>query len=237
MKAAWGKLSARFALFSRREKIIVAAASVVGAFMVGDALWMTPGQKNYRQGQKQLSEKRDELARLNNEQAVLSGKLVGADAANKAALDAARKELETVSAQLLAFEKALVPAQQMPDFLQSLLPPGGELEVVSLKTLPPEPMVRRVTEAVPGGAAAGKNASPGAAIQTDDSAMANVYRHGVELKLAGSYSALLAYVAALEQSPQKVAWAKLEFNAEHYPRTEMTLVILTLSLDRSWLIV
>ena len=63
----------------------------------------------------------------------------------------------------------------------------------------------------------------------------DLYRHGVEIRLEGSYGQLQAYLAQLEKLQQKLLWGKLEYRVIDYPKAELTLTVYTLSPDRTWL--
>lgn len=242
MSASWARLSARFAALARRERMIVAAALVVGVVGLGDRLWMAPGFSERTRLNQQLSAKRGEAAQLTHQIADLSNRTQNVEAGNRAAIDGAKKDLSGVSAQLATFERALVPPQRMAAFLQGLLPAAGGLEVVSLKTLPPEPLVQRkepdhakaaVPAANPAATAPPATLTPAAAGATPP----NLYKHGVELRLAGSYQGLHDYLAKLENAPQKVLWGTLKLTVVQHPRSELVITLYTLSLDTSWLIV
>ena len=63
----------------------------------------------------------------------------------------------------------------------------------------------------------------------------DLYRHGVEIRLEGSYGQLQAYLAQLEKLQQKLLWGKLEYRVIDYPKAELTLTVYPLSPDRTWL--
>ena len=61
-----------------------------------------------------------------------------------------------------------------------------------------------------------------------------IYRHGVELTVEGRYADLLAYLRALEQSPQRLLWGTLQLRVEQHPNMLLTLRLHTLSTDAHW---
>ena len=63
----------------------------------------------------------------------------------------------------------------------------------------------------------------------------NVFKHGVEVKLSGSYADLYDYLVRLEGLPSRMFWSRVSLNAEDYPRLTLTVTIYTLSLDKAWL--
>jgi len=62
-----------------------------------------------------------------------------------------------------------------------------------------------------------------------------VYRHGMEVTVAGGYLDLLRYLRDLEQLRTQLYWGSLEIDATRYPRHTMKIVVYTLSLDPAWL--
>ena len=62
-----------------------------------------------------------------------------------------------------------------------------------------------------------------------------VYRHGMEVTVAGGYLDLLRYLRDLEHLPTQLYWSSLEIDATRYPRHTMKIVVYTLSLDPAWL--
>lgn len=232
MKAEWKKWSAGFAARAPREKKILALATLAVVYALTDAVWLTPALNAFKTENKLVAQKTAELAQMQAQAAQLSEQMRALEQQTRTALDSGRRDLGGVAAQLAEFEKTLVPARRMADFLRGLLP-GAGIEVVGLKTLAPTPLIVRD---------AGKPADPaaapsGATALPKGKDTANLYKHGVEITLAGSYPALLDYLNRLEQSPQKVLWGRLELRAEKYPRSELTLTLYTLSLDPSWLVV
>ena len=150
------------------------------------------------------------------------------DAASRQRLAQVKQQLEKVGAQLAGFEAGMVPPAQMRVFLEDLLARNRHVELLSLQTLPAIPVGDLLTvDNPPASGAGGKNAAPGEGI----------YRHGVEIRLAGSYNALLDYLADVERMPQRVMWDSVKLTVKKYPRNELVLRIYTLSLDNHWLTV
>lgn len=97
----------------------------------------------------------------------------------------------------------------------------------SLKTLP----VRTIT-AMP---AAGSSQPSGQSVPKSSTAsapsmpQANLYRHGVELELRGSYLDLLAYLHALEASSKAVFWSDARLGKTGKPELTLKMTIFMLS--------
>jgi MSHA biogenesis protein MshJ len=110
---------------------------------------------------------------------------------------------------------------------------GGRtgLRLLGLKTVPVAPLLERKD------AAGEMAAAPAKPQRTDPNLQAGLFRHGVEIRLQGSYQELTAYLQRLEQSNLKLLWSGVVLSADRHPRLELTLTVYTLSLDRAWLIV
>jgi MSHA biogenesis protein MshJ len=226
--ATWKSWSAAFAARARREKIVIGLAALAVVFAVADNLWITPSTKRLAIEKTALETKRNELQQVVAQANALAEQARQRDARIATALAAAKQDVGNVSAQLAEFERTLVPARRMTEFLRGLMP-GSSVEMVALKTLPPAPLVQRP---------AGKDGREAdAASKAVAAKQPNLYKHGVEITLSGSYPALLDYLARLESSPQKVLWGRLDLRVEKHPTSELKLVLYTLSLDPAWLAV
>lgn len=230
LKQQWAAWSAAYAARNKREKVILAVAALAVAYALTDALWLTPSLNAYKAQKKAVQQKTADLADLVRKTQELAEIERAKTAQIDAALKTARTDSTDIASKLAEFERTLVPAQRMPQFLRSLMPATG-VEMVALKTVAPVPLVQRA-EAKP--AEAGKDDKKPAEPATKQP---NLYKHGVELTVAGSYTALLDYLTRLENSPQKVLWGRMELRVDKHPRSELKIVLYTLSLDRAWLAV
>jgi MSHA biogenesis protein MshJ len=105
------------------------------------------------------------------------------------------------------------------------------LRLLGLRTLPVAPVLdSKAPKNTEESKAAEKSAD------TADQAV-GLFKHGVEIKLEGSYQELAAYLARLEKSPLKLLWSGVSLSADKHPKLVLTLTVFTLSLDRTWLIV
>lgn len=246
MNAVWSPLAVRFGACSMREKLVLSLAALAVFYLVIDSVWLAPSIRVYEAEKAALTQKQIELGQLSAQVTQLAAQMKAQEESTRVALDRAKLDMGEITGRLSEFEKTLVPANRMTQFLEGILP-GRALEVVSVKTLPVTPLIARVKPAdgansnpLPrSNVAAGDDRSValGDGGEGEDAPAANLYKHGVEITLAGSYAALLDYLDRIEQSQQKVLWGRLELRVKKYPRSELTLVLYTLSLDPSWLVV
>ena len=229
-KLIWKEKSAWYASRPKREKWILAVAGLAVVWAVTDALWLTPATRAFKLQSSTLLQKESELTQLEAQRTSLHESIRSRDAELRRSTEAARTQLATIIGQLADFERALVPARQMPEFLRGLLP-GAGVDVVALRTLAPTPLILRAQRKE-----GDKDGAPKESVGKDAAPAANIYKHGIEITLSGNYDALVAYLSRLESAPQKVLWGRLDLKVEKHPRNEMTLMLYTLSLDPSWLV-
>ena len=228
MKALWKQWSARFAALQEREKYLIAGAVLVVVLFGGYNFWMEPAQLSERALRTQLVQQRTDLAQLQIQVAGMQHQITDPDAANRHAIADVQQAIDQIDQQLTPYDKVLVAPGQMAELLRTMLARHRGLELVSLKTLDPMPVIEH---APPAGTVAT------AAAAQDSDAGGNIYRHGIEIKMAGSYADLESYVAELEHASRHLLLGRMTLSVSRYPRVELTLTVYSLSLDRRWLVV
>jgi len=227
----WAKWDQKYAALTRRERIIVAAAIVIGGGFLIFNVGVDPFLVKARSASRAEASARAEIVQQEALLASLAALNADPDAANRQRLAQAKKELAAAGERLARFEAGMVPPARMRAFLEGLLAKGG-IELLGLKTLPVT-QVGVPTQADAAAASKDKPVQGGAAPESGD----GIYQHGIEIRLAGSYNDLLAYLAELERMPQRVMWNSVSLTVDKHPRNIMVLRVYTLSLDRNWLVV
>lgn len=222
LRSSWAHLDQRYAALSRRERILVALAVVLGPLLIGHSLFVDPQNARLKGMRDTVAAEEATVVRLQAEVINLQQQLaIDPDAGRKADLAALLAERDRLDGQLRRFGTVLVRPEEMNGLLGNLLVRNAGLRLVSLKTLAPRSVLPEAEV---------KDAAARPAERSFD-----LYRHGVEIRLEGGYAPLQAYLAQLEKLPQKLLWGKLDFRVIEYPRAELTLVVYTLSSDRTWL--
>ena len=229
MKAQWLKLSARYDALQLRERWMVALCVLGGMLLIGYSLLVEPALKRTQQAERSLAEQGAQIAALQAQRLVLQSPEQDPDVAARAELVQLKKQLGELSSRFAAMENSLVPPQHMATLLEDMIGRKTGLRLLSLKTLPVAPLLDKK---VAGDEVA---AVKPAELQTPSSG--GLFRHGVEIRLEGSYQELSAYLERLEQSKSKLLWSTVKLSAEKHPKLVLTLTVFTLSLDRAWLIV
>jgi len=63
----------------------------------------------------------------------------------------------------------------------------------------------------------------------------NLYQHGIKIKLLGSYFDLQMYLQQLEQMPWKFFWQDFNFKVKEYPKSELDIIIYSLSTKKEFI--
>ena len=241
MKALLDRLAAKFDALARRERYLVALALLGGVLLIGWAAIIDPARSRALTAERGSVEQRAQLAALAAQTQALRAPANDPETQAAAELAELKKQLNALYARYNALGGSLVAPQQMSALLEELLGHKSGLRLLALRTLPVAPVLdgKEAETAKPGSAASAAVAGqpPMGAANGAGSASAGLYKHGVEIRLEGSYAELAAYLERLEKSPQKLLWSSVSLSAENHPKLVLTLTVYTLSLDRTWLIV
>lgn len=226
MKALHGLLARLDALKERERFVICMAGAVViltiAYFGAIDPLLVRRGQLRL-----QTAAHNELLARLGAQRLEVQRELsISPDEAIRQRLASAEAELASVDQALSGLERELLKPDRMAAVLQELLGKDRGVTLVSLKNLPPSLLDKQQASA-----AAGPHGSSTAAAGAP-----RIYRHGVEIVVEGGYTDLVAYLQRLEEQPWHLYWDKTVMTS-NYPKSRLTLVLSTLSLDEMWLVV
>lgn len=226
LAAQWKQLAARFDAYSQRERALLAAALVLGTFLVGNNLLVEPNFARAKIAQRLGEQQALEATTLESQIAVTKAQLqVDPDAGRKAEIVRLKAALAGVENDLKALEGSLVPPEQMNALLEQLLASHTRLRLVSLKSLAPVNL-----------AAAGKaDEASKAPLPAGPPNELGLYKHGVEIRLEGSYVDLYAWISQLESTQRKLLWGDVRFSVVEYPRSMLSLTVYTLSTDKAWL--
>jgi MSHA biogenesis protein MshJ len=220
MKAADLRLSSlaeRIDRLSLRERAILLVLGIALAWALLDALLLQPLA---RQGQALVQQTEAAGKRIEAADQALAevARRADPDATPRQRLATLRNEYEARLDATAGLRNSLIPAREMAAMLESLIGAYPGLDLVSLKTLPPEPLGQPAAQ--PGQPAAVTSA---------------LYRHGIELELAGGYADLVGFLRRAERLPRQAFWASAGLDAGEHPRLRLKLRLYTLSQDQTWL--
>lgn len=224
MKERLLRLAARIDALTLRERVMLFAAVAALYLFLMHFFGLGPMFAQQELLRNQIVQQQNNLEGIDNEiRDKVQAAQVDPDAPARTRLAAVRGETEALAGSLRAMQNGLVPPERMAPLVEAILRANGRLQLVSLRTLPVEPVTGKEKAQAAGAAADG--AAPAALL----------YRHGVEVTVRGNYLDMIGYMAALESMPTQLFWGGARLEAETWPASRLTLTLYTLSLDAKWM--
>jgi MSHA biogenesis protein MshJ len=221
------ELAARMDALSLRERGMVFGATIAVLAFAGHTFVLAPQDAKQAALRTQIEQQQAASAAIDAEiTARVEGSRIDPDAQSRTRLNTMQQEMGQLGSELLALEHGLVPPERMGPLVESILRANGRLKLVSMRTLPAEPL------AAPGAAPATPAPAPAAAAGSD---VPLLYRHGVEVTVRGNYLDMVDYMSTLDAMPTRMFWGRAQLDVETYPTARLTLTLHTLSLDRQWM--
>lgn len=216
-----GKLVARVDGFSLRERALIFAAAAFLLVSLIDSLFLNPLLQKQRDLAAQVVQQQEKMKEVQAQiTGLLAARQADANSPQRERVRQLRQQLAEGDAYLKARRDKLVPPEKMAEVLEQVLNKNSRLQLVALDTLPVSLLIEPAADAAaPQPAATEKN----------------IYKHGVQITVRGSYADLLQYLTALEHLPTQMFWGVAKMNVVQHPTAELTLTLYTLSLDKTWL--
>ena len=235
MKQLWRRYAKKFDALVLRERLMVLVASGAALGFVLWTLAIEPVAVENKRLAAKLAQQQQLLREVQNANRGLQGARVDPDAPNRARREQLNRDIAAVEQKLRAVGSTLVAADQMPRLLENIFDRNRRLQLLALHSIAAAPLVQRPsakseTKDKPV-APAPPSSTPSAGGDT------NIYKHGVELTVEGSYLDLMDYLAQLEKLPWQMFWGRANLDSTQYPKVTLTLTLYTLSLDKALLTV
>lgn len=210
-KLNWLVLSEKMMQRSPRERI---GFLLVGWVMVGFPLWfwwMQPTLMQWQKTKQQVVEQQVQLQQMNAARDILNARLQqDPDQAVRQELQAMTLRLQQLDQALASQTVGLIPASRMAGTLQDMLVRSGKLQLQSLTSLKPTPLL-------------------------PEKSAVNYYRHGVKLILQGRYADIYDYLRMLEALPQHFYWQSLHYQVDQYPLGTVEVILYTLGDSKEFI--
>jgi len=220
MKQYWQQLADKIDAMTLRERgLIFAMLAAVLLSLVNISL-IDPLMVKQKKLAAKMAQERTQMAAVQSALDAIAHN-PDPDTANRERLKQLKLQLTEMDKSLEGMQNGLVAHDKMAALLEDILRRNGQLQLVSLKTLPAASIV---------------DMDAGTTNQADTAnQQALVYKHGVELTVQGSYAGLLNYLVEMEKLPWQMFWSKAKLDAQEYPKVKLSLTLYTLSLDKAWL--
>ena len=228
MKRFWQRYVEKIDGASLRERVLIFAASATVLIALVNALMIEPQLVTQRRLSREVAQRQGEMRTMQEQLQVLAlARQTDPDREIRTQLDALKQKVSAVEAKLVEEQRKFAPPEQVGALLGEMLSRNRKLQLVDLRTLPVVTFAANAAEADK--APPQKPAAPANGGQ--------IYRHGVEITVTGSYLDLFAYLRDLEKLPSQLYWGKLDLSVSAYPQVTLKLSVYTLSLNLAWLVV
>ncbi|MGL5336720.1 MAG: type 4a pilus biogenesis protein PilO [Enterovibrio sp.] len=199
------KIETKFDALSRCERIVLACAIAVVLVLL---LWFLQlrlllAERNQITSQQARVERELSTLQIKNRDAQQRlQENLDIELQNKLShLQAQNMQLdESLATQL----QALVAPAAMPQLLEQVLGKTKGLRLISMTSLPPEPLLDQKTQAH------------------------LLYRHPIRLRFSGKFFAVIEFLTALEALPTQYYWRRLDYQVAAYPSAQVVLELYTL---------
>jgi len=132
-------------------------------------------------------------------------------------------DIAEVEARLSGLSQGLISAEQLPKVLEDVLHRTVKVKLLQVRTLAAAEL--QLVTAVP-------------ATNNQDAPVSGgtgVYKHGVLIRVAGSYSQLIQLMTEIEALQWKFYWESLDYTVKQYPNAEIDIRVFTLSSEEGLL--
>jgi MSHA biogenesis protein MshJ len=198
-----------------RERAMMFAAITLVVVYVFYAALLQPLYTKQRRLGAEVAQKESELRTVQSGlQRMMQAQRVDPDARNRERIAQLQLEVNSLDASITEEQRRFTPPQRMRQVLEEMLEREKRLQVLDMKTLPASDLSA-----------------------TQGQSGRRVFRHGMEITLAGSYLDLYAYLHGLEALPTQLYWGRAEMSVAEYPVVTLKLTVYTLSFDQAWLVV
>lgn len=207
MNEFWSSLEERFDEMSGREKVLIALCGLVTVVMLLFTLVLEPKLNEVTSNDKQLRNLKQMNQQTEIEILRIQAQLKkDPNAEIDQAISQLLMESQHLSMQLSEIIEHLITPSQMASLLESVLEQQSGIHLVSLQTLPAEP----ITE------------------DKEASQYSGYYVHPVRMELTGDYFSIANYLTKLEGLPASYYWRSFSYNVEEYPKAKLVLEVYTL---------
>jgi len=223
MKEQIDKVVGKVDGMSLRERALIFAAAAFLVVSLIDSFFLNPLLQQQKKLSAQVVQQQEKMKEIQAQlAALLQAKQADATSPQRERIRQLRQQIADGDIYLQGRRDKLVPPERMPALLEQMLKRNGRLQLVAMNTLPVTPFIEQAADATIAQAPlAGQERQ--------------MYKHGVQITVRGSYADLLQYLTALEKLPTRMFWGMAKMNVVQHPSVELTLTLYTLSLDKTWL--
>lgn len=208
----WNQLNDKFTDLSPREKWLISLGGLVGLFFIILTLLIDPALSVNRTQQQQVKIESSQQQRLQSEIEVAQQRLtLDPDREIDAELSKLSEQSQTLALKLSEIVGGVLTPSDMAELLEDVLASQSNLKLISLESLPAEPII------------------------TAEKTEVGYFVHPVRIELTGKYFDIQQYMAKLESMKVDYFWRDLHYQVETYPMARLVLIVHTLGTRQEFI--
>ncbi|MGL5047504.1 MAG: MSHA biogenesis protein MshJ [Shewanella sp.] len=212
MKARFTEIGQKFDGLTRRERGLIAVASLAVIALLGYLPLESQWQRYHS-----LATRVNGLTQENQlsvQQLALYQQRLAQDPNQdyQQRLTLLQQQNQLIDAQLAEQMVDMVPADYMPVLLSQLLGQIKGITLLQFASITPVPL-----------------------LAMGDENKLNLYSHGIRMRLEGDYFSVLRFVEAVEAMPDKLYWKRLDYKVDHHPKGAIEIELYTLSINKDFI--
>lgn len=212
---AWQQVSARFRALKEREKY----TAFIGALLLCVWLFMLQLLMPAYEDMGKVDQQIQSVMQARQQQSATLLTLqqqdgVDVDDSYRQGIEQLKQQEQQLQQQISGLTSYFVGSERMTLVLQDVLKSSNKVKIKSVIAQPPVPM----TFAEQG---------------TDNKAV--IYQHSTMVVLAGDYFALTTVLQRLDALSWSLGWQSIDYKVTEYPNAELTLHLLTVSDNESYI--
>jgi MSHA biogenesis protein MshJ len=213
--SAWQQMSERFSALKEREKYTALAGALLLSLWLFMLQLLVPAFEELKKADQQIASATAMLQQQNTTLTTLQQQAgIDIDANYKLELQSLRHQEQDLQQQISKLTSYFIGSERMASVLQDVLKSSNNVKMKSVIANPPVPL----TFSEQG---------------TDNKAV--IYQHSTVVVLTGNYFALTAVLERLDTLPWSLGWQSIDYKVTEYPDAELTLHLLTVSDNESYI--
>lgn len=227
MKALWQDYSAKFLTISSREQYLVLLTGLIAITFIFFNLFIDEKGMKIDSLTKQIKQTNDSVQSSQTTINILQQSLAkDPNVAIQKQIAQYEEKLASVDSELLLLTSDLINPIQMRYALIDLLKTQPSVSLLSFEVMAAQPMTAANQST--------DNNEEGEVKQAGEHSL-TLYKHGIKLKLKGSYFKLRDYLSQLEKMQWTFFWQEFDYHLIEYPNSELTIEMYSLSTQKEFI--
>lgn len=213
--SAWQQMSARFSALKDREKYTALIGALLLVLWLFTLQFLVPAFEALSKVDQQIVSATLTVQQQNNTLATLQQQAgVDVDASYKQGVQSLQVQEQELQQKISELTSYFIGSERMALVLQDVLRSSNNVKMKSVVANPPVPLTF-------------------ADQATDNKAV--IYQHSTVVVLTGSYFALTSVLERLDALSWSLGWQSIDYKVTSYPDAELTLHLLTVSDNESYI--